>query len=378
MRKAWILINSVLFVFGCSSNRGRVDKTVENGVEIVLNHLEPYQIKGEPSTFSLEKLLSIDLERADLAKAGMGTAGEWDADDQGNIYVVCFKNQRDFIYRFDRTGHLTSSFGRRGQGPGELQWPFLSGVSSFDQIAFTDYMDKFIVYDLNGKVVQEIKLRHSALHIDPLKNGKYLVFGPRRDLSTSVAYVDDLTLCDANMEVIKILDRYENAADNARQVPFFMWRVSGDRILIANQARGYEIWVYDLDGNFVRKIRREYRPVKVTEAIKDAVLGPSYRRSGISQDKYFSDPLPPLNQFFADDEGRIFVMTYEPGPKPGEYIWDIFNPDGEFVGRKALNLVWAGLFLGPHYTFVKKGLFYCHQEKENGFHELVVYKMIWE
>ncbi|MCJ7680103.1 MAG: hypothetical protein MUP70_05200, partial [Candidatus Aminicenantes bacterium] len=131
-------------------------------------------------------------------------------------------------------------------------------------------------------------------------------------------------------------------------------------------------------GTLVRKIRKKYRPIKVTEEIKDAVLGPNYRKSGIPQDKYFPNPLPPLNQFFADDGGRIFVMTYEPGPNPGEYIWDIFNKDGVFVGRKALNILWASLYLVPRYTFVKNGNLYCHQEKESGFHELVVYKMIWK
>jgi hypothetical protein len=116
----------------------------------------------------------------------------------------------------------------------------------------------------------------------------------------------------------------------------------------------------------------------VTGEIRDAILGPEQRRAGISQTKYFPDPLPPLNQFFSDDEGRIFVMTYEPGPNPGEYIWDIFNPEGVFVGRKALNLLWAALYLGPRYTFVKNGHLYCHQEKESGFHELAVYRMIWK
>ena len=50
----------------------------------------------------------------------------------------------------------------------------------------------------------------------------------------------------------------------------------------------------------------------------------------------------------------------------------------QFIGRKALNIVWAGLYLGPHYTFVKNGYLYCHVEKESGFDELVVYKMIWK
>ena len=368
---------SLAFYPGCRA-ADHVDRAYEGGVEVVLNHVEPYHLSGRPSSFSLEKVFSIDTERDDLAEKGMGSAGEWDADGEGRVYVVGFKNRENFIYRFDGGGRFEVSFGRRGQGPGELQWPFLSGVSENGEIALTDQARKYIVYDRNGAVLREMQPKRSAFHIDALGNGKYLALKSRPGLATADAYVDVLTICDSEFTDLKVLDRYERAADDSRQVPYFMWRVSGGRIFIANQARGYEIWVYDLDGNLVRKIRKEYRPVRVTDEIKDAILGPDWRRSGSSHDGYFTDPLPPLNQFFADDEGRIFVMTYEPGPNPGEYIWDFFDSDGLFIGRKALNIVWAGLYLGPRYTFAKNGRLYCHREKESGFHELMVYRMIWE
>lgn len=378
MKKPLSCLIGIFLLLSCGGRQAKIDRITEDGVEVVLNHVEPYRIKGQPSSFSLEKVFSIDLERTDLAEAGLGDAGEWDADNEGNVYVVCFKNNKNFIYRFDRAGLLVGSFGRSGQGPGELQWPFLGGVSESGEISLADYLQKYIVYDLNGALLREVKLKRRALHIDALKNGKFLSFGFKPEFSSGGFYVDALTLCDSEFAELKILDRYEYAMDNSRQVPYFMWRVSGDRIIIANESRGYELWVYDLDGNLLRKIRKEYRPVAVTDEIKDAILGPESRRSGIPQDKYFPNPLPPLNQFFADDEGRIFAMTYEPGPDPGEYLWDIFDPDGVFIGRKALNIFWAGLYLGPRYTFVKKGHLYCHREKESGFHELAVYNMIWK
>jgi len=377
MKRVLCCLLGISLFISCGSKQPQVEKITEDGVEIILNHVEPYRIKGQPSTFSLEKVFSIDTERTDLAVSGMGDAGEWDADDEGNVYVVCFKNEENFIYRFDYSGRLLGSFGRRGQGPGELQWPFLGGVSATGEISLVDYLQKYVVYDLNGALLREVKQKHRGLYINALKNGKFLIFGFRAERSSSGSYFDALILCDGEFADLKTLDRNERTLDDSRQFPYFMWRVSGDLIFIANQARGYEIWVYDLNGNLLRKIRKEYRRVTVTDEIKDAILGPDYRRSGIPQDKYFTNPLPPLNQFFADDEGRIFVMTYEPGPNPGEYLWDIFNPDGVFIGRKALNIFWAGLYFGPRYTFVKKGHLYCHQEKETGFHELVVYKMIW-
>ena len=361
----------------CIGREPRVDRTFEDGVEVVLNHVEPYRIKGQRSTFSLEEVLVIDLERTDLAEAGLMSGGEWDVDGEGNIYVLGFKNRDDFIYRTDRSGRVTGSFGRRGQGPGELQWPFFSGVTKDGQAAVTDFGVKFVVYDRNGEVLREERLARQATRLEALGNGNFLAFRMRPDLMTADKFVDVLTLCDSEFRDLKELDRYERPADDSKQVPFSMWRVSGDRIITANEARGYELWVYDLDGSLIRKIRKEHRPVRVTEDIEEAILGPSYRRPESSSSRYFPNPLPPLNQFFTDDGGRIFVMTYEPGPAPNEYLWDIFNADGVFVGRKAISLLWAGLYGGPRYTFIKNGLLYFHRVKDTGYHELVVSRVIW-
>jgi hypothetical protein len=376
MNKLFGCLIGILFLLSCGSKHSQVDRIYENGVEVVLNHIEPYHIKGQPSKLSLEKVFSIDLEREDFAKAGLLSGGEWDADDDGNIFIVGFKNRENFIYRFDHAGHMMGSFGRRGQGPGELLGPSLSGVYG-REIVLSDLVGmKYVVYDLDGRVIREKRLGHPD-RLCPWGNGKLVGFGPRPDPAAKAFYYA-LTLCDADFNELKVLDRYEFPSDDSRLYPFFMWRVSGDRIIIANEPRGYELLVYDADGHLFRKIRKEYRPVRVTDAIKEAILGPDYRKSGSSQSKYFPDPLPPLNQFFADDEGRVFVMTYEPGPNPGEYLWDIFNSDGVFVGRKALNIVWATLYLGPRYTFARKGKLYCHEEKESGYDKLVVYKMIWK
>lgn len=84
----------------------------------------------------------------------------------------------------------------------------------------------------------------------------------------------------------------------------------------------------------------------------------------------------PYDSFFPDDEGRLFVKTYEEGDNPGEYIYDIFNPDGIFIGRKSLNIYsWRGIEV---YAKAKRNRFYCLEEKESGYRELAVYKMKWE
>ena len=369
-----------MILISCAS-RDAVERRFENGVEVVLNHLQPYHLRGQPSSFRLSKILSIDLEREDLS-AKLGTPGEWCVDDAGNIYVVCFKTDRDFIFKFDSSGKLLKSFGPRGQGPGELQWPFLMGWGRDGISLYDKGPDKVIIYDSSGEAVREWRPAGQPFSIDLLAGGNLVAMNLNREATTAEAFVHTLSLSDADGKPLKVLDLFKQPQNevraNVRLQRFFMWRVSAGRIFIANEWRGYEILVFDLGGRLVRKIRKEYRPVHVSESIKEAVLGPDYRRSGVSQDKWFPDPLPPLNQFFTDDEGRLFVMTYEAGDHAGEFVWDIFNPDGVFVGRKSLNIMWASLYFGPKYTFIKKGRLYCRHEKESGFAELAVYQMIWE
>ena len=78
---------------------------------------------------------------------------------------------------------------------------------------------------------------------------------------------------------------------------------------------------------------------------------------------------------FADDDGHLFAMTYEPGTEPRYFVYDIFNKDGAFIGRKSLDNY--AEYSGLEAIAKKKSLYYL-KEKESGYKELVVYRMNWE
>ncbi len=151
------------------------------------------------------------------------------------------------------------------------------------------------------------------------------------------------------------------------------WSVSKRNVYVGNEERGYEIWVYDLDGNLIRKIKKEYKKVPISEEYKKKRLErtPDY----LKKMTFFPDYFPPYQSFFTDDGGRLFVMTYEKGENPGEFMIDIFNHEGVFVGRKSINAWVSDSFL---WAKIKRNLLYCLQEKESGYKKLVVYRMKWE
>ena len=125
MKKFGIFLYIVLFLLLCGPKQDKVERIVEDGIEVVVNHLEPYQIKGEPSNLILEKVSSFDTEKDDIATTGLTDIYRFDVDSEGNIYfLVPPKGQGNVIYKFDRNGNFITSFGRRGQGPFEFEYPY--------------------------------------------------------------------------------------------------------------------------------------------------------------------------------------------------------------------------------------------------------------
>jgi len=146
-------------------------------------------------------------------------------------------------------------------------------------------------------------------------------------------------------------------------------------IYVGKRKLGYEIWIYNLDGNLVRKIRKMYTPVKVSKEYKSHFY--EQRKRVLSKESldryYFPEHFPAFQDMVADVKGRLFVMTYEESQPSGEKIYDIFNAGGVFIGRVSI----AGSY-SPVIRKIKNSLLYCYRVKDSGYKELLVYKMIWE
>lgn len=70
MRNWLSMLFFFLLLICCGEKRSQVKRTFENGVEIVINHLEPYKIV-KASSLTLEETLKIDTERADIVNLGL-------------------------------------------------------------------------------------------------------------------------------------------------------------------------------------------------------------------------------------------------------------------------------------------------------------------
>jgi hypothetical protein len=359
MRKIFILVCLMaLLVCACGTRSDTVQTTLEDGVRVVLNHVQPYRLKGAPVSLHLEEELTIDTEREDLAKKGVADIWGFDVNSLGDIFIFqAPMSTGNFIAKFDATGRFLASFAPKGQGPAEIEWPIFHRISVDDSLTVLDMMRrKLLVFDKYGAVLREMRvpleIRGGSMLLQ-LPSGNYLYrkveVAPNQEYPSLVLIY---SVINPEFEDIEELDRVEIphpfAAPKIRvPLPLTVWGLAGDRIYMGNEERGYEIRVYDQDGNLVRKIRKEFEAVPFPENKESAVLKAleSPQLAPLKEKLVFPDSSPPFQHLFCDDEGRLYIMTYETGEKPGEYLFDIFTNEGVFFARMSCAaLLWADVY----------------------------------
>ncbi len=235
MKKNTVLLSILLFFSFCGTEQSNGKRIIEDEVEIVLNRIEPYTLKGEPSSLTLEEEISIDTEDDAVAELGLTDIWALNVDDSGNIFLWNSPRSREnLVYKFDPDGTFLKSFLKRGQGPGEVQSPNLPIITVENEFVLTDYFPKKLIYlSFDGEIKQEVQLESSALIVYPLENANYFINERRRE--PNGVYSDNImNLYNSKMEEIKQLLLYrEEDIRTASQMkatmidrPYILWAVS--------------------------------------------------------------------------------------------------------------------------------------------------------
>ena len=384
MRKiSFLVIVLILFCF-CGQKEEKaekVEKIIEGGVEVIVNYLEPYKIKGEPTTFAIEEESVIDTEREDLAELGIRYIDDYDADSKGNIYL----SSREQLFKFDNKGNFIKVIGRKGQGPGEYQNVDRLRITDAGTISVYDSANaKFLFFNPDGSLREEKKKTSRIFTFEGiyLDNGNFILRERQNDQKKGIRTFHYILL-DSNFEKIKDLP-----PSFWIEIPYFKppkisllgysmtLEISNNKIFVgSNMKEDLEIEVYDFQGNILKKIRKETERLKIPKEYKEDFIQrfkrfPVWKEYNYEDKHYFPEHFPPFETFWVDEEQRIFVEAYKEGGRPGEALVYIFNTEGVFVGTKSLKEARSRMF--------KNNRMFCVYRKESGFPKLVVYKVIWE
>jgi len=329
----------------------------------------PKQDEKDTKLFSLEKVFTIDTEDNAVAETGLTDISYFDIDSEGKIFIANMKVKENYLFILNKDGSLNYVFGRNGQGPGELQSPKELVISSQGEIFVTD-RGKVVVFSNTGQFIKEFRINNDYQKFIPLNKDRNLaiVVKLNEDLSQSF----EVVLCSSELEELITLDRSKiesfNKAVKVNIIPTLVyWEKSNKYIYTGNTAE-YEIRVFDFNGILLRQIKKDYKAVYLSDEDKEEYEQRLQKYPPEIKDSFFiPDSFPPVRAITAVDDKWLFIQTYEKSTA-GNFIYDVFDAKGEYVGRTELE--------GYQVKF-RGDCVYCLRQKDSGYKELVVYRVIW-
>ena len=363
-RKIWPgLVIILALVWSCKSEKawqGSVE-TVD-GIKIVRNPRSPMYPDG-----ALELREDLSIGTAEGAEAYMfirlrGLA----IDNDGAIYAL--DQRKPSVDVFSSAGAHLRSIGRKGQGPGEFQTPFFVSLSPAGEL-MVGGMDRLSYFNRSG-----VFLRGQDNTVQPFAFVKYLANGDA--VGTRMVMEEqnpryEVVLCGPDIKPKSVLGFSRMPEPSAKYDLFasvIRWDVAGGKEIACASGEGdYSLSVFDASGRVVRRIVKEYDPVPVS----DQDIGRMMKQHGFeSRDEVMAPRyLPPIWWIYADEEGRIYVSTWQRDPVSGVRLFNVFDPDGRYLCDYRIP--------GEPIVF-KSGKLYAIVEDADGIQYIKRYQMTWK
>jgi hypothetical protein len=345
---------------------------VTGGVTIVSNGKKPSPPPGAPSTLVLEEMFSIGQEGpADAAFAELSTFA---VDDEGFIFILDRKDNR--IKIFNPEAKFVRAFGKQGQGPGEMNGPVGISITPAGEILVEDALNQRLTFFRKDGMFLRNLSTAKALGLTGIKLlangtmiGRSMAFGEKNSLLWTVKiFGPDL----ATKTTLYSVD-FPNPLES-RFNPFslaFMYDLDARGNIFIGLNKDFEISVFTPEGKLVRKVRRDYDPVPITDEDKKKILSliPETPGFNIKEKMEFPKVFPATSTFLLADDGKLIVRTYEKGPAKDEFWNDVFDPEGRYLAR----------FSHPcTFSVLRAGLLYGTDENEDGYRTLRCFRVRWK
>jgi hypothetical protein len=334
----------------------------EGDVTIITNPKEPL-FKGP--ILELEEDLSLGGPEAQGDYA-FGKVQTFIVDGSGSVYVLDRMNFNVKI--FDPSGRHLRTFGRKGQGPGEFEYPYtLSLNQTSGELALHELGDGITYFNTDGTFLRHVSLK-TALSLRAVVDEKGDIYVQEYIRKGDEAHDETKKLASDGSLIASIAEGpswFVFKPDPFRATSYFL--IDQANNLVFGQPLTYEIRFYGpADTKVFKKIMRDYDPVAVTAAERERE---DQRRDprGAPTKHEFSKYHSAFRRFFTSDLGHLFVETWET-TSDGKKIHDIFDAEGRYIGRMPLK---------PSGITILKGKYYALEEDEDGYQYVKRYAVTW-
>lgn len=366
------VIATLIFV-GCSADSrpprtdwtGTVD-TMPSGHVVVRNDDRPLWRSG--AEWSVEEVLRIGSVEGGGPDA-FGRIEAFEVDREGRIWVLERRTQQLIV--FDTAGNHVRTIGRRGGGPGEFMEPVAVHLAPDGRLWVVDVgTHRISVLDTAGNYVDGMRIPVLFRMIPWLGGGfddvgRYYapVWAPRDPWEqfaiTLVRHDSDLVPRDTLERPRDPIRRevYEypgtpNYPGGIGIIPFqgdLAWQRTRRGTVLALLTDEYRLFELGWSGDTLRTITRRATPLPVTDADLEQLrrdFAREIEEQGALPRWWSRIPRtkPPVTGFFfEDDEGNIWVELEPVDVTASTRTFDVFDPDGRYLGPVHVPFVLRGL-----------------------------------
>lgn len=358
-----VLLWMILIFASPGQQKANWKGTIEEieGVTVIKNPKKP--MFGE-DVFLIEEELSIG-EEGKGDEYIFSRARDIAIDEEGKIYVL--DSHEAHIKVFNKNGKYVKTIGNKGQGPGEMSSPSSLQITPQNELAVYDSDAlKIHFFSLDGSFLRAaVFQRYLRFFSDPKIDREGNITASHMTIKNEVTYF----LKKFNPQLKESFPFFSVVVLKYPELnPFYprcYWDLTEEDNLIWGFAAKYELFIIDSEGKTLKKITREYDPVKITDEEKEksteGLLGGVKLVWNAHHNAFI--------YLCVDDEGRIFTRTYEKAPESGEYYYDVFNPDGKYMAKIPLKS-------RPY--VIKKGKLYTIEEDDEGYQLVKRFRIEWK
>ncbi len=347
--------------------KGSVE-TVE-GVKTVVNPATGF---AAPATVKMPELWRIGGD-TDNEDEFFGVISDIDIDANGDVYLL--DSQLNEIKIYTKTGEYIRSIGREGEGPGEFRGPVAMYFTPDDKVAVVQAMPgKIVLLTRDGQPAGDGAIPKpddggfQLLQGGEARGGNIVLFMARTKFDQAankwsrtgfLASVDGTgkQLCEYLSKDNTINMTAAEMSDVAWDTFERRWEVGQDgKVYACTSYDNYEINVYAKNGTLEKVIKREFKhtPRPANEKkFMETVMG--FWAQRIPNCKVtIADMNKDIENIYVRDDGSIWVLNSVGArdlPKGTMGVFDVFNPDGQFV--KTVTLQGQGNPIQDLYVFEK-------------------------
>jgi len=192
-----------------------------------------------------------------------------EVDKDGNIYL--FNPRLERILKFTKDGEFIKYIGSRGTWKGEMMNAVDFAIMNDTLYVRNNFTPLIIRYSLEGEYIDDFQYEDGKLHfgeiIKAVSEDKFVGYQSEgTQEGEDIFHTNRLAILDKKFKQIAVLREYKAKFDKSNPQFFeFITRFafSNEKIYVAeNETDDYRISVYDLQGNKLKEIKKDYDKVQ--------------------------------------------------------------------------------------------------------------------